>query len=486
MPRRYGADGTRLWNGKTPEEFTEADAYRFMAETEAVLQRKELMDDTAQPAPASGKEEFYLSKKDDVLLTPEQIAAEERRWLFDAPIAELAEVKGVSIDEAVKMRTDAVLQEAVVPITVSVRPIEPQGKLIGFASVNFGGVVIDDFKVVDGKNGIFLGAPSKPDPASRTGYRATVRIPDRATQERINAAGVEAYHAAVEQLVARAQAVRPAPIKEQMAEAATKQRRPAMTDSRTLGQSVPKEGLFLMDGIEGLRSLPKHSVDMLLTDPPYGTTRNYWDVPLPLPELWEAVKWAVKPNGAVLFFAQCPFDKVLGASNLAMLRYEWIWYKERGTGFLNANRAPLKKSENILVFYQKSPVYNPQFTYGKPYTRVHSRSGTSSNYGKFERQGSESNDGRRYPGNVLFVPTVSGGIHPTQKPVELCEYLIRTYTRPGELVADICAGSGTTAIAAINTERRFVCFETAPAFYAAASERIRAAQAVKSSGEKGV
>ena len=194
MPRRYGADGTRLWNGKTPEEFTEADAYRFMVETEAILQRKELMDDPAQPAPASGKEEFYLSKKDDVLLTPEQIAAEERRWLFDAPIAELAEVKGVSI--------------------------EPQGKLIGFASVNFGGVVIDDFKVVDGKNGIFLGAPSKPDPASRTGYRATVRIPDRATQERINAAGVEAYHAAVEQLVARAQAVRPAPIKEQMAEAA--------------------------------------------------------------------------------------------------------------------------------------------------------------------------------------------------------------------------------------------------------------------------
>lgn len=136
------------------------------------------------------------------------------------------------------------------------------------------------------------------------------------------------------------------------------------------------------------------------------------------------------------------------------------------------------------MFYQKSPVYNPQFTYGKPYTRVHSRSGTSSNYGKFERQGSESNDGRRYPGNVLFVPTVSGGIHPTQKPVELCEYLIRTYTRPGELVADICVGSGTTAIAAINTERRFVCFETAPSFYAAASERIRAAQAVKAPARK--
>ena len=211
-----------------------------------------------------------------------------------------------------------------------------------------------------------------------------------------------------------------------------------MTDKAALGQSVPKspdcpEGLFLMDGIEGLRSLPRHSVDMLLTDPPYGTTRNFWDAPLPLPELWEAVKWAVKPEGAVLFFAQCPYDKVLGASNLSMLRYEWIWHKERGTGFLNANRAPLKKSENILVFYQKAPLYNPQFTYGKPYSRVHARSGTSPNYGKFERQSSESSDGRRYPGNVLFVPTVTGGIHPTQKPVELCEYFIKTYTRPGEL-----------------------------------------------------
>lgn len=147
----------------------------------------------------------------DVILTPEQIAAEERRWLFDAPIAELAEVKGVTVDEAVKLRTDAILQEAAVPIEVTVRPIEPQGKLIGFASVNYGGVVIDDFKVVDGKNGIFLGAPSKPDPTSRTGYRSTVRI---------NAAGAQAYHSAVEKLIARAEAVRPTPIKEQMAQAA--------------------------------------------------------------------------------------------------------------------------------------------------------------------------------------------------------------------------------------------------------------------------
>ena len=223
-----------------------------------------------------------------------------------------------------------------------------------------------------------------------------------------------------------------------------------MTAERTLGQSVPKsaelsEGLFLMNGIEGLSSLPEHSVDMLLTDPPYGTTRNFWDVPLPLPELWEAVKWAVKPDGAVLFFAQCPYDKVLGASNLAMLRYEWVWYKSRCTGFLN-----------------------------------------SPNYGKFLRSSSGSEDGLRFPGNLLAFSSVQRTVHPTQKPVELCEYFIKTYTRPGEVVADICAGSGTTAVAALNTGRRFVCFETAPAFYAAASERIHTARVSVESGEKGV
>ena len=214
-----------------------------------------------------------------------------------------------------------------------------------------------------------------------------------------------------------------------------------MNDRTALGQSVPgvqeapvSSGLHLMDGIAGLRSLPQHSVDLLLTDPPYGTTRNFWDVPLPLPELWEAVKWAVKPDGAILFFAQCPYDKVLGASNLKMLRYEWVWYKSRCTGFLNARRAPLKKTENILVFYQKLPLYQPQFEQGKPYQRITKTSSLSSNYGKFTRTGAGSEDGRRFPGNVLAFASVQRTIHPTQKPVELCEYFIRTYTRPGELV----------------------------------------------------
>ena len=165
--------------------------------------------------------------------------------------------------------------------------------------------------------------------------------------------------------------------------------------------------------------------------------------------------------------------------------YEWVWYKSRATGFLNANRAPLKKSENILVFYQKSPVYHPQFTYGEPYRKTNPRSGCSTNYGKFERTGSESSDGRRYPGNVLFVPTVTGGIHPTQKPVELCEYFIKTSTDEGEVVADICAGSGTTAVAAMNTSRRFICFENAPSIYTIAAQRIEQARLAMAMGEKG-
>ena len=152
----------------------------------------------------------------------DEAAIEEmRRLIFDAPIAGVAQSEGISIDEAVALRVEKNLAAAPLPIEVSVRPIEPQGKLLGFASVNIGGVVIDDFKVVDGKNGVFLGAPSKADPSPRRGYRSTARVTARWLQHRLDALTVDAYGRAVEKLLARAQAVqRPAPIREQMAKAA--------------------------------------------------------------------------------------------------------------------------------------------------------------------------------------------------------------------------------------------------------------------------
>ena len=150
----------------------------------------------------------------------EAALAEMRRLIFDAPIQELADSQGISIDDAVKLRVEKSLEAAPLPIEVSVRPIEPMGKLLGYASVNIGGVVVDDFKVVDGKNGIFLSAPSKEATGTRSGYRSTARVMNRSLQERLDSLTVEAYRQAVERLVARAEAVRPAPIREQMAKAA--------------------------------------------------------------------------------------------------------------------------------------------------------------------------------------------------------------------------------------------------------------------------
>ena len=151
----------------------------------------------------------------------EQAQAEMNRLIFDAPIAELAESQGISIDEAVVLRVEKSLEATPLPLSVTVRPIEPQGKLVGFASVDFGkGVVVDDFKVVNGKNGLFVGMPSKPDPGSKFGYRSTVRITDRALQGQLNEKAAAPYGQAVEKLIARAEAVRPAPIREQMEKAA--------------------------------------------------------------------------------------------------------------------------------------------------------------------------------------------------------------------------------------------------------------------------
>ncbi|MCL1948533.1 MAG: site-specific DNA-methyltransferase [Turicibacter sp.] len=222
----------------------------------------------------------------------------------------------------------------------------------------------------------------------------------------------------------------------------------------------------------GMSKIPDNSIDMVLCDLPYGMTKNKWDTPLDLGVLWWHYKRIVKPNGAILLFAKTPFDKVLGASNLDMLKYEWIWVKSKATGFLNAKKMPLQKHENILAFYQKPPDYFPQFSVGAPY-KAKRNGGQSDNYGVYKGVVTES-DGKRYPTTQLYFPSEKTTIHPTQKPVALFEYLIKTYTREGDTVLDNCMGSGTTAVACLNTGRNFIGFEKDAEYHRLALERIGA------------
>lgn len=236
--------------------------------------------------------------------------------------------------------------------------------------------------------------------------------------------------------------------------------------------------VFNEDCLEGMKRIPDKSIDMILCDLPYGTTRNKWDSVIDLADLWEEYKRIIKTNGAIVLTAQTPFDKVLGTSNLQWLKYEWIWKKNRSTGFLNAHKSPLKSHENILVFYQKPPCYNPIMTTGHPPlkgTFSNNRSGQS-NYGKFKDFVSERSFGGqtdRFPQSVIeFNVIANNNDHPTQKPVALFEYLIKTYTNEGETVLDNCMGSGTTAIACINTNRNYIGFEKEEKYYNIIRERI--------------
>jgi site-specific DNA-methyltransferase (adenine-specific) len=225
------------------------------------------------------------------------------------------------------------------------------------------------------------------------------------------------------------------------------------------------------DCLNVMRGLPDGSVGMVLADLPYGTTQNAWDSVIPLPPLWAELRRVSRRDSAIVLTAQTPFDKILGASNVAELRYEFIWDKIQGTGHLNAKFAPMKSHENCLVFYRDRPTYNPQFEQGKAY-RCRAGRG-SSNYGK--QSGAVTiNNGERYPLSILTFPRDRDGLHPTQKPVALFEYLIRTYTNPGDTVLDPTCGSATTAIAAMNTGRSYICIEKDPDEFRKASERIAA------------
>jgi site-specific DNA-methyltransferase (adenine-specific) len=219
-----------------------------------------------------------------------------------------------------------------------------------------------------------------------------------------------------------------------------------------------------------MQSIPDKSINAIICDLPYGTTSNKWDSIISLDLLWAQYKRICK--GAIVLTAQSPFDKMLGASNINMLRYEWIWVKEAGTGFLNAKKAPLKNHENVLVFYEKNPTYNPQMRTGfKPY--VCKKGGDSLNYGLGLSENIVTvNNGDRYPLSVIEFKRDKDKIHPTQKPVALMEYLVKTYTNQNDIVLDNCMGSGTTGVACKNLGRRFIGIEQDATYFEIAKNRI--------------
>lgn len=228
-----------------------------------------------------------------------------------------------------------------------------------------------------------------------------------------------------------------------------------------------------VDCLEGMKQIPDGKVDMVLCDLPYGTTRNAWDTVIPMEPLWQHYKRIIKDNGCIALFAQPPFDKVLGCSNIKWLKYEWIWEKDNATGFLNANKMPLKKTENILIFYKKPPTYNPQKTQGKPYKCKRGSGSDSWMYNKNQGGYITENNGERFPVNIIKFSRDKTKIHPTQKPVALLEYLVKTYTNHGEVVLDNCMGSGSTAVACINTGRHYIGFETEKVYHEIAQRRIQ-------------
>ena len=234
--------------------------------------------------------------------------------------------------------------------------------------------------------------------------------------------------------------------------------------------------LYQGDCLEKMKNIPDKSVDMILCDLPYGTTQNKWDSIIPLEPLWEQYKRIIKDRGAIVLFAQTPFDKVLGASNLKMLKYEWIWEKQQGTGFLNAKKMPLKKHENILVFYKKLPTYNPQMIGNEIRKIKRNKNGkTTDNYGKFTYDEQSTYVGR-YPTSILSFDRDKNKLHPTQKPVALLEYLIKTYTNEEEIVLDNTMGSGSTGVACVNTNRKFIGIELDEKYFNIAKNRIEEAQ----------
>lgn len=234
--------------------------------------------------------------------------------------------------------------------------------------------------------------------------------------------------------------------------------------------------IYLGDCLQLMKFIDDKSIDMILCDLPYGVTACFWDCIIPFDQLWTEYKRIIKDNGAIVLTATQPFTSALVMSNPKWFRCEWIWVKENGSNFMNYKYQPAKVHENIVVFSKEKTVYNPQKIMGKPYTRM--------KYGKLAevysgitmRIPTSNKSGLRFPKSILKFKSVKvlkeRGFHPTQKPVDLFEYLIKTYSNPGDLVLDNCAGSGTTAIAAIRSQRRYILIEKEEKYYNICKERI--------------
>ena len=232
------------------------------------------------------------------------------------------------------------------------------------------------------------------------------------------------------------------------------------------------ETLLQGDCLKLLGGVKDHSIDMILADLPYGTTRrNKWDVVIPFAPLWEQYMRIIKDHGVIALFGDEPFASELRLSNKKYYRYDWIWVKSRATGFLNAKKMPLKNTETISIFYKHLPLYHPQMTKGKPY-KARSCS-KSTNYGHYNA-GWETTDnkGTRYPVKTIKFANAQNAVHPTQKPVPLLQYLIKTYTDEGMTVLDNCMGSGSTGVAAKQLHRNFIGMELNKEYFEIAKQRI--------------
>ena len=228
------------------------------------------------------------------------------------------------------------------------------------------------------------------------------------------------------------------------------------------------------DCLEVMKSIPDGSVDMILTDPPYGTTACRWDSVIQFEPMWERINKLIKPNGAIVLFSSQPFTSALVMSNPKMFRYSWVWEKSKPSNFLNAKKQPMRKYEDILVFSKNSAGYYPQ---GLTIGEQNKNSAKLNTYGKVKKDFKQDITYTNYPHNILRFANVTGSqaIHPTQKPVALLEYLIKTYTNDGETVLDFTMGSGSTGVACINTNRNFIGIELDEKYFEIAKERIKEA-----------